>query len=482
MRSSAFWEYFDTVARPRLGLRAGGFAQIFEHLDRFDRPVGIVEAGCMRRPEGALAGDGGSTVLFDRYAAFHPGSTVHSVDIDAAAVSLCRQMVSPLVTVAARDSVAFLSAFAAAPPAGFPALDLLFLDSTEADRKGSEASALQHLKEVMAALPLVGAESLVVVDDSPTAFLGVRKADGSVALVGTPGVGGKGRLVAEYAQHVGAALHIQGYQAGWLGLRGAGRVAVGEGVSAHAVISASAQGVFATGIEDAFVGRSLRETGRYGQAEIEQAAGFISPSDNVLVVGAHIGAIAIPLARRCRHLTAIEANPWTYKLLQCNVLLNDADNVQAHHFAASDAAGTIRFVMNTQNSGGSKRYPVKPEAMYFHDNPEVVEVPSFALDEKLGRHDFALVFMDIEGSEYFALRGMTRILEFARCLIVEFLPHHLTNVAGVTPEAFVQLLEPHFARMFVPSLGQTVGREAISGTLRQMFDRGRGDEGLVFTK
>ncbi|HLA35699.1 MAG TPA: FkbM family methyltransferase [Rhodocyclaceae bacterium] len=248
------------------------------------------------------------------------------------------------------------------------------------------------------------------------------------------------------------------------------------------VITASPQGMYAVNIEDQFIGKSLRETGSYGAGEIELALQHMKPSDRVLVVGSHVGTIAIPLARNCKHVTAIEANPFTYKLLQCNVILNDVKNISTYNFAASDKAEKIRFVMSTVNSGGSKRYPVVSDQMYFYDNPEVVEVDAFSLDKKLARQDYALVFMDIEGSEYFALKGMSNILKKARTLFVEFIPHHLSNVANVTPEDFAAMIEPYFNLVFIPGLNIHVAKENFRAILRRLFDANYEQEQIVFTK
>ncbi len=165
MRSEAFWHYFEAT-RPRLKLRGATFAAMFEYLDRFDRPVGIIETGCVRRLEAELGGDGGSTILFDKYAAFHLGSTVHSVDIDAAAAKLCRQMVSDRVEITCGDSVAFLNGFAASPPRDFTSLDLLYLDSSDFNAGTLGASTVHHLSELTTAQPLLHEDTMVVVDES----------------------------------------------------------------------------------------------------------------------------------------------------------------------------------------------------------------------------------------------------------------------------------------------------------------------------
>jgi FkbM family methyltransferase len=249
-----------------------------------------------------------------------------------------------------------------------------------------------------------------------------------------------------------------------------------------AIVTASPHGKFAVGVEDEFVGKSLRQTGAYGLDKVEHAAKHLGADDEILVVGAHVGTIAIALAARCRHVTMIEANPWTFKLLQCNLILNDVKNATALHFAASDREETLKFVMNRRNSGGSKRLPLVRDPAYFYDNPAVVDVPAYSIDMKLGDRDFSLVFMGIEGSEYFALKGMQKTLATARALIVEFIPHHLTNVAGVTPEQFASVIAPHFGTLFIPSRQETVGRADFGTALRRMYDAGAADAGLVFTK
>ena len=117
-----------------------------------------------------------------------------------------------------------------------------------------------------------------------------------------------------------------------------------------------------------------------------------------MIVGAHIGSLAIPIAKTCSKVVAIEANPNNFKLLQTNVKLNNTSNITLHNIAASNKQEIIKFQLNTVNSGGSKRVPVTNHYMYTYDNPEVIEVEAYALDTYLSNEDFDLVFIDIEGS------------------------------------------------------------------------------------
>jgi FkbM family methyltransferase len=480
VRSESFWQFFEGI-RPQLALRSHTLALVFEHLDQFDRPVGIVETGCMRQA-GDWSGDGCSTILFDHYAHTHPGSTVYSVDHSAEATAQIRTLVGPSGRVHTGDSVALLRQLAEERPSDLPSVDLLYLDSFDPDSSHAIPNAARHLQELVSAAPLIHPETLVVVDKSPSSFTGVVDAQGRLQLTSPVAVGGKGKLVAEYAKAVGAREHFQGYQCGWSRMRGDARSTVPVSRHISAVITTSGQGSFAVASDDEFVGRALRASGTYGLDEIQQAARFFSKDEDVLVVGAHVGTVGISLSRLCRRIVLVEANPRTFKLLQCNLLLNEVSNAEALHLAANDREQTLEFVLSTHNSGGSKRMPLVKEQMYFYDQPDIVKVPAASLDAVLPQREFALVFMDIEGSEVFALRGMRRILSTARALIVEFIPHHLKNVAGVTPEQFAAEVQPYFSRLTVPSTGATANRDGFADLLRRMYDAGHGDNGIVFER
>jgi hypothetical protein len=216
MRSPEFWNYFDRVAAPRLDLRAQTFARIFEYLDQFDRPVGIVETGCVRQKDN-WAGDGQSTVLFDKYAEFHGMSVVFSVDCDPDAVAVCQSMVSDRVRIHSGESVAYLKSLTDHPPPGLEFVDLLYLDSYDVDLEDPLPSAIHHLKELAAISPMISSKTLVVIDDSPFSLVGVPDGNGSIKLIRPPKIGGKGQLIAEYAIQIEAEVVFTGYQCGWVG-------------------------------------------------------------------------------------------------------------------------------------------------------------------------------------------------------------------------------------------------------------------------
>ena len=199
------------------------------------------------------------------------------------------------------------------------------------------------------------------------------------------------------------------------------------------------RGPLLVGPEDMGVGRALLHQGEYGEHEIALIRTLTDGSSNVLFVGSHVGSLAIPVSESVARVTAIEANPQTFRLLSSNIAMRSRPNVRAVQIAASDTNTPLQFVLNRTNSGGSKRMPVQKLQKYFYDRPTVVTVDGNRLDDVL-QEDFDVIVMDLEGSEYFALRGMPRILARARHLVVEFLPHHL-SVAGVTVADFASTIE-----------------------------------------
>ena len=238
------------------------------------------------------------------------------------------------------------------------------------------------------------------------------------------------------------------------------------------------------GSDDMYVGRVLRKNGAYGRDEFNRISKLTSSDSSVIFIGTHIGALAIPTARKVKSCIFIEANPNTFKFLSMNVTLNNIDNAICHNVAVGEKEGEINFVMSKVNSGGSKREPFVKDNMYYYDNPRTISVPMVTLDSICSDKEkyFDLVFMDIEGSEAFALKGMTSVLSRTRALIVEFIPHHFTNVSNCSVDDFLGLFSENFSYCYVPSKRKYLKSHQFSEFLNTMFKLGESDDGLVFTK
>ncbi len=243
----------------------------------------------------------------------------------------------------------------------------------------------------------------------------------------------------------------------------------------------SPDGMFALPATDTSFATILRKGVSHGAEEVGRITSLAPPGRPMLVVGGHIGTLAIPLSLHASDVTVIEANPGTFKFLAANVALNGRDNIELIELAAGERKGTIEFVASNANTGGSKRRPKISDARYFYDSPKLVTVAMDALDDILEPR-YQTIVMDIEGSEYFALTGMKRILGAADLLFVEFIAHHLVNVSGVTADEFHAAVGHDFGYLLVPSTGVRYEGAAVRAALNEMIANDCSEEVIVFAK
>lgn len=216
MNYEEFWSYFNSFAQPQLAHRAETFKLAFQHLSNLQRPVCIVETGCVRN-KGTFAGEGQSTILFDKFSECIPGSLVHSVDISSESTDMCKSLVSSRVQVHTMDSVNFLKHQCPKLINPYKCIDLLYLDSYDVNLNDPHDSAMHHMKELLAAMPLISQNTLILLDDSPS-YASFFFEQGQIKLASNLQIGGKGKYIASYMENIGAKPIAQSYQVAWLGL------------------------------------------------------------------------------------------------------------------------------------------------------------------------------------------------------------------------------------------------------------------------
>jgi len=278
---------------------------------------------------------------------------------------------------------------------------------------------------------------------------------------------------------------LRGFKKNWKSLKRSIQSSLTKkllGPNVFALVVRADSGVYAIDPEDLGVGRRLRARGSYGKEEFERLCRLVPKGGRAMIVGTHVGTLAIPLSKHCRETVAIEANPKTFELLKTNLTLNGIANCQAFNFAASDKEEQIEFLLSRVNSGGSKRVPKNWKFSYYADSPEKVKVDAKPLDSLVEDKAFDLVVMDIEGSEYLALKGMQGILAQTKALAVEFLPQMLRDVAGIGPKELLATLEPHFSKVSIPSRGAELAFKDAAPVFQEMFDSNEGDDGTIFMK
>jgi len=127
---------------------------------------------------------------------------------------------------------------------------------------------------------------------------------------------------------------------------------------------------------------------------------FVGKESIVVDVGAHIGTLAIPLARRAKKVIAFEPVPDSFALLKQNAELNGVA-IDIRNKGLAEHWGHARFdVVNIGNAGANALTPGEGE------------LTLGTLDEEVERADF--IKIDVEGMELGVLRGGTRLIKNSR--------------------------------------------------------------------
>lgn len=153
----------------------------------------IVETGTARYGSANFDGDGGSTIIFSEWALDH-NADFYSIDIDNANITTAKEAVSlyfpeqkDKIHFICCDSVSYLTHFGRS-------IDFLYLDSYDYELDNPAPSQVHHLKEILAAYPLLTEKCIIMIDDC--------------ALVG----GGKGKLVIDFLLQRGWKIVKDSYQ------------------------------------------------------------------------------------------------------------------------------------------------------------------------------------------------------------------------------------------------------------------------------
>lgn len=171
-------------------------------------------------------------------------------------------------------------------------------------------------------------------------------------------------------------------------------------------------GVLRVPLLDRYIGRSLLVYGEYSEAELACCRDWIRPGDTVLDIGANIGALAVPLARRVGRggrLLAFEPQASIFACLQANLRENGLDWAEARHAAVGAENAEIDVpcpdLRRSGNFGGVELGAPTPGASCVR--VDVVTIDSLELDA------CRLIKVDVEGAESAVLAGARRTL--CRC-------------------------------------------------------------------
>lgn len=167
-------------------------------------------------------------------------------------------------------------------------------------------------------------------------------------------------------------------------------------------------------------------------------------SPKILDIGAHIGVATIYFKQQYpkAHIVSFEPNPYTFKLLEQNVIQNNLTDVDIVNAAVGDKDAESTFYISTQD----------PEEAWSWDNAMVknkwydpkktreIKVRTTTLKKYL-KTEVDLLKIDIEGMEERVLKGAEEDLRNVKNIVMEF--HGSSTNPDNDIHRIVSLLERH---------------------------------------
>jgi FkbM family methyltransferase len=166
--------------------------------------------------------------------------------------------------------------------------------------------------------------------------------------------------------------------------------------------------------------------------EIEIIKREVSDKDIALDIGANVGFMTTILAEQAEHVYAFEPEENNFKRLEENT--KHLENVDVLQQAISDDIGFKYLYLCPQDPGMHRLY----DSQWCKDKTKKVMVSTSTLDFWMqfiiGRINF--IKLDVEGYEYYAIRGMEKLLQRDHpTILIEWHPPTLEE-AGTDPAEF----------------------------------------------
>jgi FkbM family methyltransferase len=149
---------------------------------------------------------------------------------------------------------------------------------------------------------------------------------------------------------------------------------------------------------------------------VKNALAFRAPTDapRILDCGANIGIATLYFKRAYpgARITAVEADPALFAMLDDNLARNGAADVERIHAALWTSTGTLVFQCEGSDSGMVSTLPGAVRG-------RSTVVPSRRLRELLDAEPFDLLKLDIEGAEGVVLADCADVLRRARAIVLD---------------------------------------------------------------
>lgn len=182
---------------------------------------------------------------------------------------------------------------------------------------------------------------------------------------------------------------------------------------------------------DCAIGKNLFTTGSYELGNVGRALNILGRDfETLLDIGANTGLICIPAVKRgmFRRAIAFEPDPFNYRLLRCNVLLNGLEEkIETRNVALGDSPGELTFELSRTNFGDHRI-----RAGVADPEREAIIVKTETLDTLEGLDPAqTLIWMDTQGFEGHILAGAGKTLAGCPAMVLEFWPEGLESARSL---------------------------------------------------
>jgi FkbM family methyltransferase len=241
--------------------------------------------------------------------------------------------------------------------------------------------------------------------------------------------------------------------------------------SANKILVSTKDGFEIFVFKDDFIGQAIAEAGNFEPHIALVLRQHLKPGATYYDVGGNLGyltCLGAKLVGPEGRVRVFEPNPTNVELIDASLAVNHLKNVLVHQVAVSDRVTELPF--QTTGTNGSVDLNMA--------NPHLF-VPSVDLDSFLPEESVDLIKMDIEAHEPMALRGMQRIIENNRPIIIcEVNPWALTKNGHDAMALLEQLAAPGYSLSIIPQSGSLLP----IGNAREGMDyfRSLGDEQTHF--
>lgn len=149
----------------------------------------------------------------------------------------------------------------------------------------------------------------------------------------------------------------------------------------------------------------------------------------VLDVGANIGNHALAFSKIAARVFSFEPHPVTYQLLSLNI--RNQKNITAVNSGASDTKAQLRAISPVNNRGATA---ISERSIVSGEEAWVFNVEPLDSRNDVSEADVAMIKMDVEGHEEYALRGLEKCIRRNKPIIV--VEQNANAIANNTSQTF----------------------------------------------